>query len=385
MFDEKKFFFVISVILISFSIFVIKSQIKLNRSLSDLPVNKWIEIYKVKEKKFRRQAHAGIAFDSKRGSVLLFGSDTHNYDWDNSVHEFNPRDRTWSTHYPSAPKDTYRIDGAGNAVCGNNKLLPWAMHTFDNVLYDPATDSLFVTALPAHNPIKKKFKKKIIHPTWIYSLKDRKWKIFVNSNMMLSPTFFAAGSAYDQSRNVIVAYKKGGVWELGPDRDKWIRATKESHHEIHFNVAYDSLHKVFAVFGNHHNTNEVWVYIPGLVAGDKGIWEKKIPGGDLCPKDQHFPVAFDNDNGVFLIVPDNMRFTKDDQDRIKSLPPESASTFVYDYKKNKYTKLPVGDLFPQKMNYMMVYDSTIKVFFLITGDHKKPLTVMALKLDLTQL
>jgi hypothetical protein len=40
---------------------------------------------------------------------------------------------------------------------------------------------------------------------------------------------------------------------------------------------------------------------------------------------------------------------------------------------------------PLKMNYMMVYDKFHKVFLLVTGDHSKPVTVWALKLDLKNL
>ncbi|WP_022668845.1 hypothetical protein [Desulfospira joergensenii] len=348
----------------------------------ELPANKWVEIYRGRS--FIRQAHAGIAYDSKRHNLIIFGSNTHGYDWDNSVHVFDPVDGIWRSYYPPAPKETYRTDESGNAICGNKKILPWAMHTFDNILYDSLTDSLVVTAVPAHNSIGKTIKGPKIHPTWIYQLETHQWRIFVNSSNKKSPKFFAAASSYDSDRDVITAYRKG-IWELGPDRDEWIKATKESHHGIHYNMEYDSKHKVFAVFGNSRYTNDVWIYKPGDVLGEKGEWEKKIPGGDTCPKDEHFPVAFDTHNGVFLIVPDNRKFKKDNSEKTKSIPPESASTFVYDYEENKYIKIVGADLPPQKMNYMMVYDAWNKVFLLVTGDYKRPLVVMAFRLDMEKL
>lgn len=354
----------------------------LNPRLLNLPPNQWVKVRSDRRLGWHRQAHAGIAFDSKRGTILIFGSDTHNTNWDNSVHEFDPATEKWSTHYPEAPKETYRADAAGRAICGDTRLLPWAMHTFDNIVYDPHLDAIIVTALPGHNPIKKQVKGAKIHPTWIYRLAGHQWEIFEDQSGKRSPTFFAAASTYDSARNVIVAYKKGGVWELGPERKQWRRATKERHHEIHFNMAYDSRHDVLAVFGNYRDTNEVWVYKPGKKAGEKGEWEKRVPEGDECPQDQHFPVAFDEANGVFLLLPDNKVFVKDEKGKRKRVPPASSSTFVYDYEKNKYIKIPGADLPPQKMNYMMVYDSFHKVFLLVTGDWKKPLTVWALKLDL---
>ncbi|MFH0731164.1 MAG: hypothetical protein V2B19_33075 [Pseudomonadota bacterium] len=359
------------------------TQRRLNARLLDLAPNKWVKIRSDERLGWHRQAHSGIAFDSKRGTLLIFGSDTHGMNWDNSVHEFDPAAEKWTTHYPEAPMETYRSDEEGRAICGDAMVLPWAMHTYDNITYDPHLDAIVVTALPAHNPVKKKVPSAnaaTVHPTWIYDLTSHSWRIFKNKSGEKSPTFFAAGSAYDETRNVVMAYKNGGVWELGPDRAQWQRATKESHHEIHFNMVYNSIYRICAVFGNHKNTNEVWVYAPGQTAGEKGIWQKKIPGGDPCPRDQHFPVAVDESTGLILLLPDNNIFLEENGSS-KPVMAESASTFIYDYKNNVYKKIPGGDFPSQKMNYMMVYDSFHKVFLLVTEDVKKPLTVWALKLD----
>jgi hypothetical protein len=356
----------------------------LNEKLLNLVSNRWVKIHSSKNEKFNRQVHAGIAYDSKRGRILIFGSDTHNTNWDNSVHEFDPYAETWTTHYQNAPKETYRADDLGRAVCGSDRLLPWAMHSFDNIVYDPKLDAVIVTAFPGHNPIKKKIPAAKVHPTWIYDLKSRTWRTFENEGKP-SPTFFAAASAYDSHRDVIVGYKSGGVWELGPERSAWMKATGESHHVIHFNMDYDSKHKCLLVFGDFKNSNVVWIYRPGPEPGDKGTWGKRVPGGDPCPPDQHFPVAFDEQNGVFLLVPDNNEPALKQKGRKRFLPARSAGTFVYDPETNRYTRIREADLPPQKMNYMMVYDRFHKVFLLVTGDWKRPLTVWALKLDVSKL
>ena len=54
----------------------------------DLRPNRWVEISS--DKSFPRQQHSGIAYDSLRGRVLAFGSDTHGMNTDNSVREFDP-------------------------------------------------------------------------------------------------------------------------------------------------------------------------------------------------------------------------------------------------------------------------------------------------------
>jgi hypothetical protein len=359
-----------------------KGERKLNPKLLSLKPNVWVRLHQPKKALWHRQQHAGIAYDCRRGTLLLFGSDTHGLDWDNSVWEFNPVTEEWTAHYQYAGKETYGANGAGHAIAGKNRLLPWAMHTFDNIVYDPETDSLWVTAIPAHNPMRFEVPEAKIHPTWIYDLKIREWRIFENKGAP-SPNFFAAASAYDPDRNVIVAYDKGGVWEIGPERKEWKKATDESYHEIHFVMEYDTKHKKFAVFGDYHKTNIVWVYSPGMKAGSMGTWEKKIPRGDECPKDQHFPVAFDTDSNIFLLVPDNMRAEKGENRRF--LPLLESNTFVYDLETNNYHRLPQADMEPLGMNYMMVYDRYHKVFLLLTGTHKEPPTVWALKLDLKAL
>jgi hypothetical protein len=355
----------------------------LNPRLLALKPNTWSLLAQPTQASWRRQAHAGIAYDSKRGRLLIFGSNTHGLDWDNEVHEFDPVTGRWETHYPRAPKESYRADAAGRAIAGTDRLLPWAMHTYDNIVYDPRLDAIVVSALPEHNPIRKSLPAAKIHPTWIYDLKSRQWRIFANNGMPY-PKFFAAASAYDSERDVIAAYKSG-MWEIGPERDQWKKATKgtgENHHNTHHSMDYDAKHEKLVVFGDYHNSNSVWVYTPGARAGDKGTWEEKTPQGNSCPPGQHFPVAYDSEHGVFLLVVDNIPFTMDQKGRRKPMGrARSSSTFVYDLGRNRCVRLPDADLQPLGMNYMMAYDRFHKVFLLVTGDHSKPAAVWALRLD----
>ena len=351
----------------------------LNPRLLGLKPNTWNLLSPPLQADWKRQAHAGLAYDSRRGTLLIFGSNTHGLDWDDEVHEFDLVTGRWETHYPRAPKESYRADAAGRAIAGNGRLLPWAMHTYDSIVYDPRLDALIVSALPEHNPIKKSVPEAKIHPTWIYDLKTRQWRIFANNGKPY-PTFFAAASAYDSDRDVIAAYK-WGMWEIGPERDEWKKATGENHHEMHYTMEYDAKHKKLVVFGDYYNSNDVWVYTPGARAGDKGTWEKKTPQGEPFPPGQTFPVAYDSDHGVFLLVVDNTPFTEDKNGRRKPTGrAQSSSTFVYDLGRNRCARLPGADLRPLGMNYMMAYDRRHKVFLLVTDDHGKP-EVSALKLD----
>lgn len=353
----------------------------LNPRLIALKPNTWSLLSQPADAGWRRQTHAGIAYDSKRGTLLIFGSNTHGLDWDNEVHEFDPVTGRWETHYPRAPKESYRADAAGRAIAGSGRLMPWAMHTYDNIVYDPGLDAIVVSALPEHNPIRKNLPEAKIHPTWIYDLKTRQWRIFENNGKPY-PKFFAAASAYDPDRDVIAAYR-WGIWEIGPAREEWKRATRESHHQMHYTMDYDIQHKKFVVFGDYYNTNAVWTYAPGPRAGDTGTWEKKTPHDASCPPGQHFPVAYDSAYGVFLLVVDNIPYAAEDEKgrRKPTGRARSSSSFVYDLGSNRCIRLPDADLPPLGMNYMMVYDHFHKVFLLVTGDHAKPAAVWALRLD----
>ena len=112
--------------------------------LRNLPPNRWVKYFESRPGTWSRQGHAGMAFDTRRGSLLIFGSDAHGEDWDNAVHEFQPRLKRWETHYAAVGPESYRVDEGGRPVAGTNGLLPWAMHTYDTIEYHPGLDALIV-------------------------------------------------------------------------------------------------------------------------------------------------------------------------------------------------------------------------------------------------
>jgi len=70
--------------------------------LEAIPANQWLRYHQPLYADWRRQGHAGIAYDTQRATFYIFGSNTHGENWDNSVHEFDPETKSWSTHYPPA-------------------------------------------------------------------------------------------------------------------------------------------------------------------------------------------------------------------------------------------------------------------------------------------
>ena len=352
-------------ILLVFSPLASANNKTLNADLLDLPANTWVTLHS-SDKSLRREAHAGVVYDSRRGTILMFGSNTHGNSDNNSVLEFDPANPGWVRHQPASDPATYRINAQGFAVAGEvGAPMPIPMHTYDAMVYDPTGDALVVFSHPNHNTTVGQYLPRPLETvTWIYQLANRRWEIFDNQGDP-QPTFFAQGATYDPDRDTIIAFRNRELWELGPDRKVWQLAHQGQVWGIHHTMVYDQRHRKAVLFGRYRGTNEVLVYTPDPVPGQPGSFELRQPGGDPVPPDQHLPAAYDPELGVFLLVVDDG---------------DEAISVVYDLASNRYTRLPGAGLPAQGMNYMMVYDPRHRVFLLITGGYRIRLTVQALRL-----
>lgn len=312
-----------------------------------------------------------MAFDTRRGSLLVFGSDTHGEEWDNAVHEFQPRQKRWETHYAAVGPESYRVDEEGRPIAGTKTILPWAMHTYDAIEYDPMLDALVVASAPEHNPKGKSVSGKTQQPTWIYDLSTRRWTPFLN-NGKRSPSFFGGSSAFDTRRNVLVAYR-GSIWELDVSIGEW-RWAASGHHELHHTMVYDQRRGLLWVFGDYNPTRSIWSYQPGKTVGEHGIWAKYQPTGDTCRPYGIVPVAYDAAQDVFVLVVDDVEPGSPHQ-----LPATSASTYLYDPEANAYTRLPEANMSPVGMNFMMAWDPNDGVIFLVTGGWEGVVTVWVMR------
>jgi hypothetical protein len=361
----------------------------INNRLLALPPNQWVKIspqlpafmqalpaaaqmfYPAPSLGWHRQGHAGLAFDSLRDSLLIFGSDSHGENWDNSVHEFSLLTLEWNTHYPASAKETYRANESGAAVAGDKGEYPWAMHSYDSIAYAPEIDALVLSASTDHTPPPTESAKNArANPTWIYHLEARQWEILPQID---APSFFAAGSAYDSGTHSIWAYKKGQLWRFDLLQKKWIK-TAGRHSidvEIHYTLATDAMRHQLLIFGNYNGSNAIWTYTPAMNPDQEGKWEKKQPSGDACPKDEHLPVAYDSHQGVFLLLPDESQ--------------EKSITLIYSPKDNRYIRVYGAEMPATKMNYMMEYDPYHRLFLLVTGAWDTPVEVWAFRLDLNAL
>ena len=83
-----------------------------NPRLASLPAARWVEIHRQQATdpvRFHRQWHGGSAFDTRRGRIVLFGSDTHGDDWTHSPLFFDLASPTWTRAYPDDPPSTHDL------------------------------------------------------------------------------------------------------------------------------------------------------------------------------------------------------------------------------------------------------------------------------------
>jgi len=340
--------------------------------LLNLPANRWIKYHEMNDGDWWRQGHAGLAYDSNRGNLLLFGSDTHGENWDNIIHEFNIKKREWVHHGISAPESSYRVTTEGYLVAGNEHAMPLAMHTYDGVVYDPQQDSLVVVASPDHTPLDKKLPEPRFHPIWIYSMTTKRWLIFDQKNLQ-TPRFFGAATAYDGFDNNLFICKSG-LWVLNLDKGQ-LRRVGGAPDCLHRTMEFDSLNRRLFLFGSYRGTANILRYDIGFDFQEAREWQELVPIGDQPPPYSSTPVAFDEKSGVFIMVVDDKESQADKRS-------ESAATFIYEPRSNGYRRLLEGRLPAIGMNFMMVWDRVHELFFLLTGDWREGISVWVLRLDL---
>ena len=208
----------------------------LNPCLLALPVGKWTMIHQQKKGqavRFYRQEHGGSAFDTRRGRIVLFGSDTHtvrtNKVWINGPLLFDVAKLRWQRFYQDDPVATYSVNKRGIPVAGYGGDHPWAMHTYGAVEYDAMRDEIVVSSHPQHlapgrftNAFTQLWRRIRRHPTWILSFRTNRWRVLPTR----SRSFFLYSTTYDTNRRAVIGYREDGVFELGGRPRKWRRLTQ---------------------------------------------------------------------------------------------------------------------------------------------------------------
>lgn len=354
---------------------------RLNPCLLELPKGKWTKIHRQKETdsvRFHFQPHGGAAFDTKRGRLVLIGSDTHSdlYSrvWTNNPRLFDVARLRWSRIYPDDPLVTYKVNRWGVPVAGYNGDHPWAMHTYGAVTYHPGRDEIVVSSHPDHlapgrftDKLAHQWRRIKHHPTWILSFRTNRW-----STLRARPqSFFLHSTTLDTDRGAIVGYRSDGVFELGGNPRKWRRILRKGLLGHHSNSVYDSKHKVVVVFGNRPVTNLVVQYSPATRT------QRRMPTHGLRPpKDRHAPMAFHTSLQKTVVLVD-----QDSNSAKGGRFDGTAGTWLYDAGEDAWSRIESAQL-PMRldMNYNMVYDPVHNLLLLVSvGSGFRP-TVWALRL-----
>ena len=334
-----------------------------------LPKNRWLKIHQQKSDdsiRFVRQAHAGSSFDTKRGQLIVFGSDTHSRNWNNAIYTFDMATRRWSESYEPDSPDTYTVNAEGVPVAGNAKNHPWAMHTFGAIEYDVSQDQLVVASYPGHlapknygKQLASVWKKIKHHPTWLYDFKKHQWISRVTKKNV---HFFPYATAYDSHRHVVTGFRPNGIFEWRVKEKNWVKVAKKAYSEWHTNVTYDSLNRQFVLYGGNEMTNNTYTY----KVGDSVI--RKMPeNGARPPGGQSIPLAFHEKLGKVIALVDDE---------------SHAQTWLYDSAENLWERAGLAN-FPYNigMSYSLVYDSSNNLLVLVSSPANEETAVWVLKLE----
>ncbi|WP_321528184.1 hypothetical protein [Sedimenticola selenatireducens] len=343
---------------------------KTNPAFHTLAKGRWIKIHQQGAEdtvKFDRQRHGGSAFDSKRGRLILFGSDTHGTDWSNVIRTFDMGALRWSVFGEIGRPEHYTVSSDGVPIASADHVQPWAMHTFDAIEYDPIHDRLIVASHPEHlkpgrfgNWLADIWPQIQQHPTWVYDFVSNQWEYDLGK----TTSFFPYATAYDSRRGHFLGIRPDGIFQY-LQQGGWSKVVKKGPYAYHTNAVYDQKNDAVVIFGNNKNSNDVWIYRP-----ETEQLKRQSTAGIRPPGTQASPLAYHAGVGQVVALVDDP-----DQDA------QVAQTWMYDTALDRWERLPEGD-FPYRlgMNYNLQYDNLNNLLVLAANAPKEAISVWVLRL-----
>ena len=340
-------------------------------SFENIPKGTWLKIHQQSESdsvQFTRQVHSGSAWDSKRGQLVIVGSDTHGENWDNSLYFFDLSHLIWKQAYKPDPEDSYDVDSSGAAVAGYKGQRPWVMHVFDGLNYSVADDTLILASNPGHLKARhfsvggeQLMAKVKSHPTWLYNFAQNTWQKWPGK----ATSFFPYASAYDSDRNLVVGFRPDGVYEFHLGQEAWRKVAKRSVEAWHTQAVYDEKHRTFVLFGTNSYGNAVHQFREGDDQSVEMPSAGRRPPGASSP-----PLAYFSSIGKVVALVDT-----------QTQGGELAQTWLYDTGEDSWA-LVAGADFPFKvgMNYHMQYSKRDNLLILLANAPPEPASVWVLRL-----
>lgn len=350
----------------------------LNPALLELPKGRWVEIHRQRPGDavtFVRQAHGGSAFDTRRGRLVLFGSDTHaTGDWTNAPLIFDLARLEWRRAYPDDGPETYAVSRDGIPVAGAAGSHPWAMHTFGALSYDPSGDAVIVASYPQHmapgrftEALAPLWPKVGRHPTWVLRLESETWAPAAGDPVH----FFPYATAFDSHRCVTLGYRASGIYEFALATGRWRKAAHGGLLEWGNNAVYDARHRVLVSVGPRAGRASVAVYDPASGR------HRLMPTPGVRPdRARYLPLAYHPDLDRTVAVVDRAVPGK-----ARGRAGLRAETWLYDLSGDAWTRLEGARLpFGVGMNYNLEFDPGHRLLLLVADPPGGAVAVWALRL-----
>ncbi|MCH8328524.1 MAG: hypothetical protein IID15_08405, partial [Candidatus Marinimicrobia bacterium] len=244
-----------------------------------------------------------------RGEVFFFGSDTH---WptelergeSNSLWRLNLETLSWSKDYQQDDKSSYII--LPDSQCVTSSGRPWAMHTFDAVVYDPEVGRLVVVGQPTHTRFEpeKRFPmfegdwyKSLAPSHWEYDPESKEWTLLLNAS---APNLFARSMILDSRRNVLIAHDGARTWLFNRQAGHWKVVAGETGQTgrtipgYHLSMVYDSYADAALLLGKNGGSDTLFTFDP-----HKKSWARAQVSGRTLPANGA-ALAYDTRNSVML-------------------------------------------------------------------------------------
>jgi hypothetical protein len=336
----------------------------------------------------RFRGHGAAVWQAAGESILMFGSDTHGMEHDNGVYAFDLATLSWEVLAPPTPHYAQRVDGDGVRRGGIVADAPWAMHIYNNMVWDPTLEGLVVTSSPLHNHRLTASVRE--DPVWLFRPDSRSWQRLpvgaVGRSQAESrpPQFFGGATAYDPVHDAILGYNalaepvdylpvgdeyaapRFGIWMLGPDRGTWTLIDRASRHNIGVAGAFDSRRADWHLIGRPPQGNGMTVFESGPERAPGHWWREVSPDRQTCRVFANQPTVYASHlDAVVRLVDDGAQ----------------AETCVLDAADRRESVARFGDLPATEANHHLVYAPERRLLLLVTGNawRNERATVWALR------
>ena len=342
-----------------------------------IPAGEWVRVPTTGEAA-PKVFHGGATIAPERGEVFFFGSDTH---WPtplekgetNAVWRLNLATRAWSQDYEQDPKSSYRLLEGG--VTETTAGRPWAMHTFDDVEWDPVVKRVVVISHPGHTRFEPEKRFPMFSGDWYKHLAPMQWEYDPDTRLWVrletnAPLLFTKALTWDPDNKQLIGHDGEKTYQFDRERRRWTAYDAATVAAWHLSMVYDTYAHRALLLGNSKSSNVLFAYDPSAHR-----WGKVDTKGTCLPANGA-AIAYDTKRKAML-------YLANDYKNQYHNPTGKSVTFVYDSRRQSWRRFDVASPELYGMNYLMQYDPVRDVFlhFEKSRDSGDRITVWAFRLN----